>query len=125
MKTPAVRLNLIVLDCPDPASLARFYADLLGLEAGPVDEDGWVELSRPGGDHPALAFQPAERYQAPGWPDGVPQQVHLDLAVADLASAHEHAVALGAVPLTDIRYPPKPWRVYADPAGHPFCLCTS
>ena len=46
-----------------------------------------------------LAFQRAARYVAPSWPDGVPQQLHLDLTVTDMAAAHARAVELGAVPL--------------------------
>ena len=63
----------------------------------------------------------------PTWPDGpVPQQLHLDLTVAtiaDLDAHHERALSLGAQLLLD-RYddPDEPLYVYADPAGHPFCI---
>ena len=66
-------------------------------------------------------------YVAPHWPEGPPQQLHLDLTVDDFLTAHRAAVALGATPLLPTT-PPGPdetisFRVYADPAGHPFCLC--
>jgi predicted enzyme related to lactoylglutathione lyase len=61
----------------------------------------------------------------PQWPDGAPQQIHLDLFVDDITTAHEEAVALGARllrPAGDTSSP-SGFQVYADPAGHPFCLC--
>ena len=75
----------------------------------------------------ALAFQKVGELAEATWPDGpVPQQLHLDTTVpdaADLDVAHERALALGA----RLRYdrsddPEEPLRVYADPAGHPFCI---
>lgn len=118
-----------VLDCPDPAALADFYARLLGWRILPDDptdtedptEDGeWVDLVHPGG-HGRLAFQRDPEFQAPTWPARErPQMAHLDLRVADLDAAHEHALAVGAR-LLDASH--RTFRVYADPAGHPFCLC--
>ena len=52
--------------------------------------------------------------------------MHLDTTVptvADLDVAHERALALGARLLEDRSDDPEePLRVYADPAGHPFCI---
>ncbi|MEU6463227.1 VOC family protein [Streptomyces sp. NPDC046976] len=115
-------LGVVVLDCPDPDALAGFYAAVLGGTAEREQDGRWVDLKVPGGQ--ALAFQRAEGYRAPRWPgagsDG--QQFHLDLTVADLDAAHEGVLKLGAT-LLDAGEPGRPWRVYADPAGHPFCLC--
>ena len=75
----------------------------------------------------SLAFQRATSYIAPHWPEGPPQQLHLDLTVEDLITAHERAAALGATPLSPTTAPDPDttigFRVYADPVGHPFCLC--
>lgn len=112
-------LGAVVLDCPDPRALAGFYAGVLG---GTVEGDGdWVDLKIPGG--PALAFQAAPGFVPPKWPaPDAPQQFHLDLTVQDLDAAEASVLDLGAEPLdTDDRS--RSWRVYADPAGHPFCLC--
>jgi predicted enzyme related to lactoylglutathione lyase len=113
-------LRSLVFDCPDPPSLARFYGDLLG---GTVHADpDWSEV-RFEGDVPKLAFQRADDYVAPQWPDGRPQQFHLDVTVADLAAASRRAVALGgrvlAAPVDDDG---STFQVHADPTGHPFCL---
>lgn len=108
------RLHHVVLDCRDPDGLAAFYSALLGLPITYRSED-WVvvaESDRTSG----LAFQLAPDYRSPTWPGtGVPQQVHLDVMVDDVARAAASVVALGAVKLSGDH-------VYADPAGHPFCL---
>ncbi len=122
----SVRLDTVVLDCPDPPALARFYAALLGRQVEPGGDVRWQNLAD-AGSGVTLAFQRVERYVAPSWPDDVPQQLHLDLTVTDMVAAHVRAVELGAVPL-EPRDPPtgdesRGFRVYADPAGHPFCLC--
>lgn len=117
------RLQCVVLDCPDPALLARFYADLLGGEVDRPDrrwglDADWATLHLD--DGMVFAFQRATDHRPPRWPDPEhPQQVHLDVEVADVAAAEARVVAHGASPL---RTDDRGWRIYADPAGHPFCL---
>ena len=130
-------LRDVVLDCPDARVLAEFYRRLLGYgyragdeppaagEADPRGEDWLVLVDRQG--RRRLAFQQVPALPPVTWPDGpVPQQLHLDLTVPDvdeLARQHERALALGARLLLDrTDDPEEPLRVYADPAGHPFCL---
>jgi catechol 2,3-dioxygenase-like lactoylglutathione lyase family enzyme len=120
------RFDTVVIDCPDPRALVEFYAGLLGRAIADDGDDSWQSL-RVDGSGVSLAFQRAANYVAPRWPDGPPQQLHLDLTVEDFAAAHEAALALGATALSPTS-PPGPedtgsFRVYADPAGHPFCLC--
>ncbi|MGW7198352.1 VOC family protein [Streptomyces chryseus] len=118
--TAIAKLGTVVLDCPDPTALARFYAELLGGEPRAAEE-GWVDLA--GYEGTPLAFQEAPGFVPPRWPapDGS-QQFHLDLTVDDLDTAEERVLTLGAKPL-DAADRDRSWRVYADPAGHPFCLC--
>lgn len=116
-----VRLRSVVFDCDDPDALASFYSALLGAPKRHDDAD-WYEVVL---NDPAmkLAFQRVAHYRAPEWPDGVPQQVHLDLTVSDLASASASAVALGAeVRGEPVREEGSVFMVHVDPAGHPFCL---
>lgn len=113
-------LGAVVLDCPDPVALAGFYAELLG---GKIEDsgEGWVELT--GGAGTPLAFQPAPGFVPPQWPrPDASQQLHLDLKVPDLDAAEREVLALGATVL-DAEDRKRTFRVYADPAGHPFCLC--
>ncbi|WP_326681981.1 VOC family protein [Streptomyces sp. NBC_01237] len=118
-------LQCVVLDCPDPRELAEFYAAVLG---GTVDrpdrrwslDEGWSTLHTAAG--PVLAFQRVVDHRPPRWPDPArPQQFHLDFAVTDLDLAHERVLVLGATVL-DGGPEKRDWRIYADPAGHPFCL---
>ncbi|WP_436738544.1 VOC family protein [Streptomyces sp. BBFR102] len=115
---PIATLAVVVLDTPTPLALAHFYEAILG---GTVEQpaENWVELHGPG---VKLAFQEAPDMVPPAWPspDGS-QQLHLDLNVPDLDAAEGQVLALGARPL-DTRAD-RAFRVYADPSGHPFCLC--
>lgn len=120
---PVATMALVAFDCPDPASLAGFYAGLLGGEVrGGTDAD-WVDLYLPDGAW--LGFQRAPGHRPPDWPSAGDnsQQLHLDLRVADMAEAQQRALDLGATALDlDDRGGERDFRVFADPAGHPFCL---
>ena len=110
----------VVLDCPDPSALAGFYAGLLDLQRLQDDPD-WVSIGE-AGSAPKIAFQRVVDYVAPTWPDpAVPQQLHLDLAVeaSELDDAESTVLRLGGRRLPGGG---DDFRVYADPAGHPFCL---
>ena len=113
-------LDVIVLDCPEPGRLADFYAEILGMQKVSDDAD-WAEIVGPGDDaRPIVAFQRVDDYTAPEWPgQDIPQQIHLDVRVDDLDRAEAEILALGAV-ATGSGSPT--FRVYLDPAGHPFCL---
>lgn len=121
------KLGSVVLDCPDPKALAAFYAELLGGEVHvelDTEDDGWVDLNQEAG--PALSFQRAVDHIPPAWPDPErPQQFHLDIAVerARMDEAEQRVLELGATVLEGDHDGARSWRVYADPAGHPFCLC--
>ena len=115
------RLEKTVFDCPDPRTLAAFYAAVLGMQVNEDDGDGaWVVIGRDTGWR-ELAFQRAAPYLPPVWPEpGHPQQLHVDIRVDDVDAAERAVVALGASRLHDARE--QGFRVFADPAGHPFCL---
>lgn len=113
-------LDVIVLDCPDTRALARFWAEVLGGEIVQFDED-WAEVVLPvAGSRPIVAFQRVDDHRPPEWPGQlVPQQIHLDVKVDDLDAGEAAVLAIGARATgagTD------GFRVYLDPAGHPFCL---
>jgi len=121
----------VVLDTTDVRGLAEFYRQLLGLRYRPGDEvpapgEDWLVLRDVTG-RIRLAFQLVPELPEATWPEGPrPQQLHLDLKVptaAQLDVQHERALALGARLLLDRSDDPEePLRVYADPAGHPFCV---
>lgn len=115
------------LDCPEPRDLAEFYRRVLGWSYTPghadtdPESDQWLVLLPPHGGT-RLAFQRSAAAVAP-WRQGA--RAHLDVAVPDLRVAHEHLLRCGARPLTgtpaEEGRPDDPYRVYADPVGHPFC----
>ncbi|MEU5260067.1 VOC family protein [Amycolatopsis sp. NPDC021455] len=111
--------QVVTFDAADLAAESRFWAGVLG---GEVDEDGdWHMVMVDGA--PRIGVQLAPDHVPPEWPDGpTKQQIHLDLWVEDFAEAHEHVTALGAKVLKPVE-PGGDFQVYADPAGHPFCLC--
>jgi catechol 2,3-dioxygenase-like lactoylglutathione lyase family enzyme len=130
-------LRQVVLDGTDARRLAEFYRQLLGLTYRPGDEpppagspdpadQDWLVLRGADG-RPQLAFQQVPALPEPTWPDGPrPQMLHLDLTVpstTELDRQHGRALELGARLLHDRSADPEePLRVYADPAGHPFCI---
>lgn len=111
----------VVLDAPDAAELAAFYARLLGWELFQEESD-FVTLAPPDGVA-YVAFQTSAGYVRPVWPPAEGRQqmmMHLDLEVSDLVAAVAHAVELGAEVAQ--HQPQEGVRVMLDPAGHPFCL---
>jgi predicted enzyme related to lactoylglutathione lyase len=78
------------------------------------------------GGAPRIGVQHAPDHVPPDWPAGSPpQQMHVDLWVDDFLAAHEQVMQLGARVLQPARGVSEgdDFQVYADPAGHPFCLC--
>jgi Glyoxalase-like domain len=129
----------VVLDTTDARRLAEFYRELLGYvyrpgdeppPAGQPDEKGqdWLVLHHPSGN-PRIAVQNVPEQRRSTWPEAeVPQQLHFDLlveSVEDFQQQHARVLGLGATLLYDrANDPQEPLRVYADPAGHPFCIFT-
>jgi hypothetical protein len=130
-------IRQVVLDTTDVRGLAEFYRQVFGLDYRPGDEmppegdpdprgSDWLVLRHQSGDF-GLAFQQVEELVESTWPHGkVPQQLHLDTSVTSaeaLAAQHERVLSLGARLIYD-RFDDEeePLRVYADPAGHPFCI---
>ena len=112
------RFPSFVIDCPDPGALATFYGGLLDWKVD-ISPD-WAEIRS--GDGQCICFQPVDDYTPPDWPgQGVPQQMHLDVMVEDLDAAEKAVLELGAT--RHDHQPGTTFRVFLDPAGHPFCLC--
>jgi Glyoxalase-like domain len=116
----SIRLSSVAINCTNAGALAEFYADITGGRVTFVD-DAWATVNGPGG---RIDFQTITDHIPPTWPDPMlPTQMHLDFLVEDLAAAEARVVAAGAT-----KYAYQPNRdhclVFADPAGHPFCLST-
>ncbi len=117
--TAIARLSLTALDCPNPHALADFYSAITGWPVSPDSDDEWVYLVSDAGA--TLAFQRVDDFRAPEWPGQQhPQQAHCDFDVADLDDGEARVLGIGARK-HDVQ-PGTTFRVYLDPAGHPFCL---
>lgn len=115
--------QVVVLDAADTAVVSQFWAGVFGGHV--VEEDDWHSVVDADGEW-RMGVQYAPDHVAPSWPAADPgQQVHLDLWVEDIDEAHAEVMALGARVLQEPEDSDEPdrFRVYADPAGHPFCLC--
>lgn len=120
--TGIARFSVVALDCPEPIALASFYAAVTGwqVRGSPGADDDWVQLVSPNGA--TIAFQLAPGHQPPAWPsDDQPQQLHLDFDVDDLDAGEAAVLELGARK-AQLQPGGEDFRVYLDPAGHPFCL---
>ncbi|MEW2256825.1 VOC family protein [Streptomyces sp. NPDC047869] len=118
---PAFRYAAVTFDCADPAEMARFYGELLGMSVH-YSSDDFILLGREGTT--GLAFNRLADYRPPTWPDPTQEkQAHIELGVDDLDVAEKRLLDLGA---TKPGFQPQPerWRVLLDPAGHPFCITT-
>jgi predicted enzyme related to lactoylglutathione lyase len=106
----------VTIDTADARELARFYSGLLGLDIAYEGDEGVLI----GEEGRRVMFQQVAEQRRPRWPDpAYPQQLHLDVTVADIDEGERAALALGA---TRLPGDGENWRVYADPHGHPFCL---
>lgn len=113
------RFPSTVIDCPDPMALATFYGTMLGWKI--EGQSDWVEIRADYGQ--CISFQQVEDYTPPEWPaQQVPQQMHLDVVVDDLDAGEKAVLQLGAS--KHEHQPGDTFRVFLDPAGHPFCLCS-
>jgi hypothetical protein len=113
--------QVVVFDAADLTAESAFWAGILGGQV--FEDESWHSVIDAAGQW-RIGVQLVPNHVPPDWPHGSPQQVHLDLHVDDPQAAHEQAIALGArllQPASDLRSD-EGHQVYADPAGHPFCI---
>lgn len=121
-QTVGMRLqrHVVVLDAADIESVSTFWTRLLD---GRMFADDTFHCVLDGDGRWVLGVQLAPDHTPPDWPHGNAQQIHLDLHVEDPHAAHAEAIATGARLLQDADLAASEgFQVYADPAGHPFCI---
>ena len=113
----ALAWEQIVVDCEDPARLARWWAEALGYQIV-TDEPDEVEIREHPDRLPGLLFTPVAE------PRTVKNRLHIDLRPEDQESEVERLVDMGARPV-DIGQGDVSWVVLADPEGNEFCVLSS
>lgn len=116
-----IRRKVVVFDASDLAAESAFWAGMLGGRV--LTDERWHSVFDRDGRW-VIGVQLAPGHVSPERPNGAPQQVHLDLHVDDPVAAHAEVTALGArlLQAADDLSAAEGHQVYADPAGHPFCL---
>ena len=115
-----IRLSSVTLNCADAPALADFYADITGGQVT-FCRGGWATVATAGG---RIDIQAVEDYERPQWPGPAGTSLlHLDFLVDDLAATEQRVLKVGAVKF-DFQPNAEHCLVFADPAGHPFCLTT-
>lgn len=113
----AIRLSSITINAPSAGALAAFYADITDGTVA-FEHPAWATVHTGGG---RIDVQTVADYRPPSWPERAEALVHLDFLVDDLERAAARVEAAGA---TRFEHQPNAEHclVFADPAGHPFCL---
>ncbi|WP_217169000.1 VOC family protein [Streptomyces sp. AC512_CC834] len=118
----SINLGALIIDAAEPERESAFWHQLLG---GSISKTATHHFLRIDG-FPVFVVQRAPGHLPPRWPDGDSQQLHVDLTTDDLARADRLALRAGARrlrPTEDVDPDAQEGgRVYASPAGHPFCL---
>ena len=117
-----INLAAVIIDVAELDPESAFWHRLLGGSIAKTATHHFLQID----GFPVFVIQRAPGHVPPEWPEGNPQQMHVDLTTDDLAAADRLALEAGAHPLQpadDVDPASKKGaRVYASPAGHPFCL---
>jgi hypothetical protein len=123
-------LKDVVIDCAHPASLARFWAELLdGYAVAPYGDEDMAQLRAMGIDDPeddpgVIVEGPGPRFYFQQVPEGkvAKNRMHLDLWSDDRDAEVARLVALGATLLEHQPPPDDDLIALADPEGNELCL---
>ncbi|MEV8419736.1 VOC family protein [Streptomyces niveus] len=110
-----ISLTALIVDAADLESESSFWHRLLGGSITRTATHHFLRID----DFPVIVIQHAPGHVPPQWPDGTSQQMHVDLTSDDVATADRRVLDGGGRRLRPDRKGP---RVYASPAGHPFCV---
>ena len=108
----------VMLDCPDAKELSAFYAELLGKPVT-YEADGMAMIGNDGAQ--PVMFQQVDGYTraavaGPGPPAAVPPRRRWSTT----STRARRPCSRWAPPAATAHG--ENWRVFADPAGKPFCL---
>ena len=123
-----MKLREVVFDCDDPASLARFWAEVLdGFEVRAYDEEEVARLDAlgftPETDPNVMVDGPGLNFGFQKTDTGSPRKnkVHLDVESSDRSGDVDRLTSLGASIVET--YASSTW--LRDPEGNDFCVTDS
>jgi hypothetical protein len=118
----AARITEIIIDCAHPRGLARFWADVLGYQVVPDEDEDVIEI-RPAGTDAKTSVVPSLLFIKVPEPRAGKNRLHLDINTtdADQETELQRLLSLGATRV-DIGQGDVHWHVLADPEGNEFCL---
>lgn len=115
-----VVISQLCIDSVDPASLAAWWADVLGWQVEADDPDEiWVSETPESAQGLLFLRVPEDKV--------IKNRLHLDIRPADGSNQDaelERLLAMGATPV-DVGQGDASWHVLADPQGNEFCLLHS
>lgn len=118
----AISRTVIVFDARNLEEESAFWVALLGGVV--LKEETWHSLIDASGQW-KMGFQLNPNHVKPEWPIGdQQQQIHLDLHTDQPQEIHREIISLGGELLQGVESfeGEQGFQVYADPAGHPFCV---
>jgi catechol 2,3-dioxygenase-like lactoylglutathione lyase family enzyme len=110
-----VRLGSVVINCADLDRMVAFWATALGLEPGPVVDNGTFRVLR--GPRVNVSLQVSHT------PVTARDQMHFDLYTDDQADEVKRLLDLGAGFVRHNEDPEDDYVVLTDPEGNQFCVC--
>ena len=111
----------LCIDCSDPATVGRFWQQVLDYEMEGPTEDGIVVLKGPAGSGPTILFIEVPESKS------VKNRLHMDVNATDRSQEEEveRLLALGATHADVGQGDDVSWVVLADPEGNEFCVLRS
>lgn len=114
----ALTLGSITIDSTDPATLAAWWADQLGVTITGNFGDEFIFMSVP----PSGIALSVQRVDAP---TPGKNRVHIDFRADDPCAEAARLIAAGATGIDEHRMGNIHWHTLADPDGNVFCVSTS
>jgi hypothetical protein len=121
-------LRSIVVDCAEPAPLARFWAFALGWTMRPYTDEDIADLAAEGytpETDPSVCVDPPDATMPTLWFNRVPEpkvgkvRIHLDVNLEERAGI-DRLIERGAS-IVQERPGGNDWTIMADPEGNEFC----
>jgi predicted enzyme related to lactoylglutathione lyase len=114
----ASRFYTVVVDAEDPATLARFWAEVLEWKLV-FEADDEVVIAKDEDRYPGLVFVTVPEAKQ------VKNRLHIDLAPDDRDAEVERILGLGAARADVGQSSEVTWVVLADPEGNEFCVLSA